>query len=80
MAAMEAPTWCNLAMLAKTLDMVEPVYRAFKGWQKALANVRNYNDFPLEALDYFNAIEDFTGARIKIISVSPERDGTVIRV
>lgn len=62
-----------------TLEQVEPVYIAFKGWNKSLAEIRNYSDFPEETLNYFKFIELFTGATIKVVSVSPDREGTVIR-
>jgi adenylosuccinate synthase len=64
---------------AKILQKVEPQYKTVKGWQKPLKGIRDYNELPQETLDYFREIEEFTGARITIISNSPDRADTIIR-
>jgi len=62
-----------------TLEKVEPVYKTIKGWNTSLAGIKKWEDLPQEALDYFKEIEDYTGAKVVIVSVSPDRDDTIIR-
>lgn len=62
-----------------SLDKVEPVYRSMPGWKRSIHGIRKYDDLPVEVHDYFNEIEKFTGARISIISSSPDRKDTIIR-
>ena len=58
---------------------VEPVYREFKGWQCDLRKVRRYEDFPKEFKEYVEFIEAETGVPVKIISVGPDREETIVR-
>lgn len=62
-----------------SLDKVKPVYRSMPGWQRSIHGIRKYEDLPAEVHDYFKEIEQFTGARISIISSSPDRKDTIIR-
>ena len=63
----------------RTLEEVEPILAKTTGWKRSLANIEHYDDFPEEARTYFRAIEQITGATIRIVSTSPERNGTVVR-
>jgi len=58
---------------------VEPVYKEFKGWECDITKANCENDLPKELLDYVAFIEKETGVPIKIISVGPDRDATIIR-
>ena len=62
-----------------TLLKVEPQYETLKGWNKSLTGIKNWEDLPVEVLDYFKFIEDFVGAKIKIVSLSPDRADTLVR-
>lgn len=64
------------------LEMVEeckPVYRELKGWKSDISSCKTYEELPEEAKAYVKAIEDATGVPVKIISVGPRRDQTIIR-
>ena len=64
------------------LEMVEeckPVYRELKGWKSDISECKTYEELPEEAKAYIKAIEDATGVSVKIISVGPRRDQTIIR-
>jgi len=65
----------DLELLAEST----PLYKTVKGWNKDLSEVRRYEDFPPEAKAYIEAIEEITGVPVKIISVGPSREQTVIR-
>mgnify|MGYP003307204551 FL=1 len=58
---------------------VEPVYTEFKGWKCDICKVRRYEDFPAEFKTYVEFIEKETGVPVKIISVGPDRDETIVR-
>ena len=60
-------------------DAVEPVYTEFKGWKCDICKVRRYEDFPVEFKQYIEFIERETGVPVKIISVGPDRDETIVR-
>ena len=60
-------------------DDLEPVYTEFKGWKCDICKVRNYEDFPVEFKQYVEFIERETGCPIKIISVGPDREETIVR-
>ncbi len=61
------------------LEGVEPVYTIFKGWKRS-EGVREFKSLPEEAQEYILRIEEMIGAKIAIVSTSPEREDTVIRV
>ncbi|MBP3317381.1 MAG: adenylosuccinate synthase [Alistipes sp.] len=58
---------------------VEPVYTEFKGWKSRISDIRRYEDFPAEFKQYVEFIERETGVPIKIISVGPDREETIVR-
>lgn len=58
---------------------VEPVYTDFEGWQCDLRQCRTYEEFPTAFKAYVDFIEQETGVPVKVISVGPDRDETVIR-
>ena len=60
-------------------DGVVPVYTEFKGWQCDINSIRRYEDFPAELKAYVEFIERETGVPVKIISVGPDREATVVR-
>ena len=60
-------------------DAIEPVYTEFKGWKCDICKVRRYEDFPVEFKQYVEFIERETGVPVKIISVGPDRDETIVR-
>ena len=61
-----------------TLEGAKPIYREFKGWSKS-EGIREYNALPQEAKEYIEELEKLSGAKIGIISTSPDRDDTIIR-
>ena len=60
-------------------DEIEPVYTEFKGWKTKISGVRRYEDFPAEFKTYVEFIESETGVPVKIISVGPDREETIVR-
>ncbi len=58
---------------------VTPVYKEFPGWKTPLCGLRRYEDFPGAFKSYIDFIEAETGCHVKIVSVGPDRDATVVR-
>jgi len=58
---------------------IEPVYREMKGWASDITNITSYGDLPVEMKEYIEFIEKETGVPFQIISVSPDRDKTIIK-
>ncbi len=58
---------------------IQPVYQEFKGWNTDLTHCRTEEDLPQEFRDYIAFMENFLGVPIKIISVGPDREATIMR-
>lgn len=58
---------------------IDPVYREFEGWKCDLRDCRRYEDFPEAFRRYVEFIEQETGVPVKIISVGPDREETIVR-
>ena len=59
-------------------NYLEPVYETFKGWKSDISNAKTIEDLPENAKIYLNKLEELVGIPIKIISVGPNRDQTII--
>jgi adenylosuccinate synthase len=56
------------------LDVVEPVYETWPGWDGPTSTARRWNELPTEAQRYLRRIEKLAGAPIRWVSVGPERE------
>ena len=61
------------------LTKVKPLYEFHEGWNCSLAGIKHYDDLPNAAKQYIAAIEQVAGAKVGIISLSPDRADTIIR-
>ncbi len=61
------------------LTEVQPLYFELSGWKKFPKKPRRISDFPIEAQNYLQTIEDLVGVPIKLISFGPERNQTIVR-
>jgi adenylosuccinate synthase len=61
------------------LESCEPVYETFEGWKEDLSVVTTYDALPDNAKRYIERIEALVGIPVKIVSVGPRRDQTIIR-
>jgi adenylosuccinate synthase len=64
---------------ARKLERAKPVLKSFSGWKKSITSMKNYDDLPDEAKNYLAFIEGYTGSRVDIISVGPDREQTFVR-
>ena len=58
---------------------VEPVYETMPGWTGDISGCRAYGDLPQAARDYIGRIEELLGIPVRIVSVGPDRDQTILR-
>jgi adenylosuccinate synthase len=58
---------------------VKPVYQSMKGWNTSLKGIRDYDDFPIELKDYVTYLENELGVPIKLVSIGPDREQTILR-
>ncbi len=56
-----------------------PVYKELKGWNCDISGCRTYDEFPQELKDYIEFIESECGVPVKIVSVGPDREETILR-
>lgn len=56
-----------------------PVYEELSGWHTPLSDLRDEVAFPKAFADYIAYIERATDTPIKIVSVSPDREATILR-
>lgn len=69
----------NFPARLEVIEECKPVYREVPGWKCDISKCRTYEELPAAAKDYIKAIEDATDVPVKIISVGPRRDQTIIR-
>lgn len=58
---------------------VEPVYKEMKGWNVDMTKFTSEEQFPQEFEDYIHFLEDYLETPIRIISIGPDREQTIIR-
>ncbi|MGL5785531.1 MAG: adenylosuccinate synthase [Bacteroidales bacterium] len=58
---------------------VEPVYVELPGWKTDMTRMTNEDEFPEEFNNYLSFLEEELEVPIKIVSVGPDRDQTIIR-
>ena len=51
----------------------KPIYKEFKGWQEDISTIDTFEKLPKTCQEYLQFIEEFTGVRISMVSVGPDR-------
>lgn len=69
----------NFPARLEIVEECKPVYRELKGWMCDISGCKTWDELPEAAKAYVKAIEETTGVPVKIISVGPRRDQTIIR-
>ncbi len=62
----------------ETLSRCEPVYTPMPGWLTPTDKIRSWKKLPAKARSYLKLIAEMTGAKLRIISVGPARDQTIL--
>jgi len=58
---------------------VEPIYTELAGWQTDMTKMKSEDEFPEEFNAYLSFLEEQLGVPIKIVSVGPDREQTILR-
>ena len=62
----------------ESAERVEPVYASMPGWKTPISSARSYDSLPQEFKAYIEYIVRNTGLDIKMISVGPDREETIV--
>ena len=63
----------------KTLALCTPIYETHPGWKQNISGITRYEDLPENAKKYLTRVEELSGVPIRIISVGPGRESTIIK-
>ena len=58
------------------LERCKPVYKDFPGWMTPTSGIKSYDELPVKAKAYVQALCDITGVPMGVLSVSPQREST----
>jgi adenylosuccinate synthase len=58
---------------------VEPVYVEMPGWKTPMSKMQSEDEFPEEFNNYISFLEEELGVPVKIVSVGPDREQTIVR-
>ena len=58
---------------------IEPVYKELPGWKTDMTKFTSESEFPKEFSDYIAFLEKELETPIKIISIGPDREQTIVR-
>lgn len=61
------------------LEGVKPIYQELQGWHTDLTKMTNEEEFPQQFKDYIKFLEEFLETPIKIVSIGPDRNQTIVR-
>lgn len=76
---LQGKTIDNFPASIHTLGKCTPIYEEVEGWQEDITGVTKYEELPINAKKYIERIEKYVGVPIKIISVGPKRNQTIVR-
>ncbi|HMB77076.1 MAG TPA: adenylosuccinate synthase [Kiloniellaceae bacterium] len=68
----------HLPASASRQARVTPVYETLPGWQEDTTKARSWVDLPANAVKYIRRIEELIETPVALLSVSPERDDTIL--
>lgn len=63
----------------KFLQECTPIYETHPGWKQDISGMTDFNDLPENAKKYLARIEELSKVKIKIVSVGPGREATIIK-
>ena len=63
---------------ARQLTHCKPIYTALPGWRSSTDQATTWRDLPRNAQKYLRTIAELTGAKLKIASVGPNREQTIV--
>ena len=61
------------------LERCKPVYEEVEGWKTSTSLIRKYGKLPLNARRYIKRLEEICDCPVKLVSVGPKREQTILR-
>lgn len=65
---------------AEDCDILQPIYETMEGWMTETKGTPRFQDLPANCQAYINRLETLIDRPISIISTSPERNDTIMRI
>lgn len=59
------------------LEKLTPVYKSFPGWKEDISKIKSFKKLPINCQRYVKFVEKYLEVKIKIVSVSPEREASI---
>lgn len=59
------------------LSKLMPVYKTLLGWKEDISKIKSFNKLPINCQKYVKFVEKYLNVKIKIVSVSPEREASI---
>jgi adenylosuccinate synthase len=69
----------TMSMPFDSAEEAKPIYKEFKGWKTDISKATTEAELPKELMDYIKFIEDFVKVPVKMVSVGPDRNATIMR-
>ncbi len=60
-------------------EKINPVFKEFDGWMQSITKIKDFKNLPTQTQNYVASIEQMTGIPVTMVSVSPDREDTIIR-
>jgi len=64
---------------ASVLESCEPVYETLPGWAEDIQDAQSEADLPRQALAYLQVVEETCRVPVRIVSVGPRREQSILR-
>jgi adenylosuccinate synthase len=61
------------------LDRAQPILESLEPWKENVSGARTYRELPRATRAYVKRVEEVIGAPVRIISVGPDREQTIMR-
>lgn len=77
--AYRLPDGSESTELPYELEGVTPIYKELPGWKTDMTKFTSEEQFPVAFADYVKFLEDYLETPIRIISIGPDREQTIVR-
>ncbi len=61
------------------LAKAKPIYKTFKGAFGDISKCKTFEELPVQAQEYVNYIEEYTGCKVKLIGTGADRECMIVR-
>ena len=74
----QGKTLYSIPSCHKEYQLYTPIYEKMVGWKENISHIKNFNDLPQMAQNYVSKIASLLNVPIKIISVGPSQEQTIV--